>query len=180
MNSLTLLIIALCVFGLAYRYYGAFLAAKVAVLDPKRTDPRPRAPRRQGLPPHQQVHPLRPPFRGNRGRGAADRAGAGGAIRLPARRDVDSHRRGVRGRGAGLHHPLRERAQPGRVDLQDRASLPGPVAGWCTAFAVLFIIIVALAGLASAVVKALEEQPVGSVHHRLQHPDRVSDGAVDV
>ena len=39
MNSLTLLIIALCGFALAYRYYGAFLAAKVAVLDPNRATP---------------------------------------------------------------------------------------------------------------------------------------------
>lgn len=33
MNSLALLIIALCVFALAYRYYAAFIAAKVLVLD---------------------------------------------------------------------------------------------------------------------------------------------------
>jgi len=39
MNSLTLLVIALCFFALAYRVYGAFLAAKVAVLDTNRTTP---------------------------------------------------------------------------------------------------------------------------------------------
>ena len=37
----------------------------------------------------------------------------------------------------------------------------GPVAGWCTAFAVLFIIIVALAGLAMVVVNALMESAWG-------------------
>jgi len=38
----------------------------------------------------------------------------------------------------------------------------GPVAGWCTAFAVLFIIIVALAGLAMVVVNALMESAWGT------------------
>ena len=39
MNALTLLLIAACVFVLAYRYYAAFLSAKVLVLDAKRTTP---------------------------------------------------------------------------------------------------------------------------------------------
>ena len=34
-----MLLIALCVFALAYRYYAAFLAAKVLALDPGRTTP---------------------------------------------------------------------------------------------------------------------------------------------
>jgi len=39
MNSVILLIVAICVFSLAYRYYAAFIAAKVLVLDPKRSTP---------------------------------------------------------------------------------------------------------------------------------------------
>lgn len=39
MNTLALLIGALCVFALGYRYYSAFLAAKVLVLDDKRATP---------------------------------------------------------------------------------------------------------------------------------------------
>ena len=39
MNAIVLLIIALCVFALAYRYYSVFLAAKVLAIDPKRKTP---------------------------------------------------------------------------------------------------------------------------------------------
>ena len=39
MNSLFLLAVALCVFALAYRYYGAFLAARVAVLNADKPTP---------------------------------------------------------------------------------------------------------------------------------------------
>src|SRR5450759_3517437 len=39
MNAIVLLVISLCVFALAYRFYGAFLTAKVLALDPKRTTP---------------------------------------------------------------------------------------------------------------------------------------------
>jgi carbon starvation protein len=39
MNALTLLFSALCVFALAYRFYSAFLAAKVLAIDPKRPTP---------------------------------------------------------------------------------------------------------------------------------------------
>jgi len=39
MNSLTLLIAAACCFALGYRYYSAFLAARVAMVDPNRPTP---------------------------------------------------------------------------------------------------------------------------------------------
>ncbi|NRA73958.1 MAG: carbon starvation protein A [Rickettsiales bacterium] len=39
MNSIILLLIAVCFFSLAYRYYAAFIAAKVLVLDKKRITP---------------------------------------------------------------------------------------------------------------------------------------------
>jgi carbon starvation protein len=39
MSALPFLIGALCVMALAYRFYGAFLAAKVAALDDRRTTP---------------------------------------------------------------------------------------------------------------------------------------------
>jgi len=39
LSSLVLVILALCVFALAYRYYSAFLAAKVAVVDAQRRTP---------------------------------------------------------------------------------------------------------------------------------------------
>ncbi len=39
MNALTLVFVALCVFAIAYRYYGLFLAAKVLRVDSKRVTP---------------------------------------------------------------------------------------------------------------------------------------------
>ena len=39
MNALTLVFVTLCVFALAYRYYGIFLASKVLNVDPERTPP---------------------------------------------------------------------------------------------------------------------------------------------
>src|SRR5512136_3081615 len=39
MNALPLIIIALCVMAIAYRYYSAFIAAKVVTLDDSRITP---------------------------------------------------------------------------------------------------------------------------------------------
>ena len=39
MNTFPIMLGALCVYALAYRYYSAFLAAKVAVLDDQRITP---------------------------------------------------------------------------------------------------------------------------------------------
>ncbi|MCE5199957.1 carbon starvation protein A [bacterium] len=161
MNSLTLLIIALCTFALAYRYYGAFLAAKVAVLDPKKATPAFEF--RDG----KDYHPT------NKwvlfGHHFAAIAGAGplvgpvlaaqygympgvlwiliGAIFAGAVQDYIILYASVRNKGESISK-IAERHL-------------GPVAGWCTAFAVLFIIIVALAGLAMVVVNALHESAWG-------------------
>jgi len=39
MNAFPVLLGALCVYALAYRYYGAFIAAKALALDDRRTTP---------------------------------------------------------------------------------------------------------------------------------------------
>ena len=161
MNSLTLLVVALCTFALAYRYYGAFLAAKVAVLDPKK--PTPAHERRDG----KDYHPT------NKyvlfGHHFAAIAGAGpligpvlaaqygylpgalwiliGAVFAGAVQDYIILYASVRNRGESISKIAHR--------------FLGPVAGWCTAFAVLFIIIVALAGLAGAVVNALKDSAWG-------------------
>ncbi len=161
MNSLTLLIIAMCGFALAYRYYGAFLAAKVAVLDKDKQTPAYEF--RDG----KDYHPT------NKyvlfGHHFAAIAGAGpligpvlaaqygympgalwiliGSVFAGAVQDYIILYASVRNRGESIskiaHRYL------------------GPIAGWCTAIAVLFIIIVALAGLAGAVVNALQESSWG-------------------
>ena len=161
MNSLTLLVIAICVLTLAYRYYGAFLAAKVAVLNPKKTTPAHEF--RDG----KDYHPT------NKyvlfGHHFAAIAGAGpligpvlaaqygylpgamwiliGSVFAGAVQDYIILFASVRNRGESISKIAHR--------------FLGPVAGWCTAFAVLFIIIVALAGLAGAVVNALQESSWG-------------------
>ena len=161
MNSLFLLAVTLCVFALAYRYYGAFLAARVAVLNADK--PTPAHEYRDG----KDYHPT------NKvvlfGHHFAAIAGAGpligpvlaaqygylpgalwiliGAVFAGAVQDYIILYASVRNKGESIskiaHRYL------------------GSTAGWCTGFAVLFIIIVALAGLAGAVVNALQESSWG-------------------
>ncbi len=157
MNSLVLLTIALCCFALAYRFYGAFLSAKVAVTKSER--PTPAHQNRDG----KDYHPT------NRyvlfGHHFAAIAGAGplvgpvlaaqygylpgamwiliGAVFAGAVQDYIILHASVRNKGESISKIAHR--------------FLGPVAGWCTAFAVLFIIIVALAGLAMVVVNALQE-----------------------
>src|ERR1043166_9331909 len=66
---------------------------------------------------------VRPPLRRHRRGGAAGGSRAGGAVRLPPGHVVARDRRGARGRGAGLHHPVLlapARRQVARPDGQGR------------------------------------------------------------
>jgi len=161
MPSVYLLLLGLCGFGLAYRFYGAFLAAKVTALDASRETP--AFTHRDG----KDYHPT------NRwvlfGHHFAAIAGAGplvgpvlaaqygylpgaiwiliGAIFAGAVHDYIILFASVRNRGESISR-IAERYL-------------GKTAGWCAAFATLFIIIVALAGLAMVVVNALGESPWG-------------------
>ncbi|MCE5240436.1 carbon starvation protein A [bacterium] len=161
MPSVYLLLLGLCAFALAYRYYGAFLATKVAVLDASRQPP--AHAQRDG----KDYHPT------NRwvlfGHHFAAIAGAGplvgpvlaaqygylpgaiwiliGAIFAGAVHDYIILFASVRNRGESISR-ITERYL-------------GKTAGWCAAFATLFIIVVALAGLALVVVNALSESAWG-------------------
>ena len=161
MPSVYLLLIGLCGFALAYRYYGAFMAAKVAVLDATRTTP--AFTHRDG----KDYHPT------NRwvlfGHHFAAIAGAGplvgpvlaaqygylpgaiwiliGSVFAGAVHDYLILYASVRNKGESISR-VAERYL-------------GKTAGWCAAFATLFIIIVALAGLAMVVINALTESSWG-------------------
>ena len=161
MPSVYLLLVGLCGFALAYRYYGAFMAAKVAVLDASKATP--AFTRRDG----KDFHPT------NRwvlfGHHFAAIAGAGplvgpvlaaqygfmpgalwiliGSIFAGGVHDYIILLASVRNRGESLHR-IAERYL-------------GKTAGWCAAIATLFIIIVALSGLAMVVVNALSESSWG-------------------
>ncbi|MFA6431293.1 MAG: carbon starvation protein A, partial [Candidatus Margulisiibacteriota bacterium] len=162
MNALVLLIIAACVFALAYRYYSAFLSAKVLVLDPKRITPANKL--NDGV----DYHPT------NKwvlfGHHFAAIAGAGpligpvlaaqfgflpgaiwiiiGAVLGGAVHDYVILFASVRHNGLSLHKIARDYI--------------GIITGVATAIAVLFIIITALAGLSIVVVNALAESAWGT------------------
>lgn len=161
-NALWLVTAAFAFYVLAYRYYGAFLAAKVLVLDDRR--PTPAHVHRDG----RDYHPT------NKwvllGHHFAAIAGAGpligpvlaaqfgylpgflwilvGAVVAGAVHDFTILVFSVRRQGKSL-------AQIARAEI-------GPVAGGVAAAAVLFIIIVALAGLGLVVVNALNKSPWGT------------------
>ena len=161
-NALWLVVAAGCFYVIAYRFYASFLAAKVLVTDEKRVTPAKRL--YDGI----DYHPT------NRwvlfGHHFAAIAGAGpligpmlaaqfgylpgflwiliGAALGGAVHDMVILFASVRRNGRSL-------AQIARDEI-------GPVGGIAAAFAILFIIIVALAGLGLAVVNALSKSPWGT------------------
>jgi carbon starvation protein len=161
-NALWLVVAAACTYVLAYRFYGAFLAAKVFALDDRR--PTPAVARADG----RDFHAT------NKwvlfGHHFAAIAGAGpligpvlaaqfgylpgalwiliGAVFAGAVQDFVVLVASVRHGGCSL-------AEIARKEV-------GPVAGVSASIAVLFIITVALAGLGLAVVNALADSPWGT------------------
>lgn len=169
-NALWLVVAAGCFYVITYRFYASFLAAKVLVIDETRTTPAKKL--SDGI----DYHPT------NRwilfGHHFAAIAGAGPLIGpmlaaqfgyLPgflwiligsafggAVHDMVILFASVRRNGRSL-------AQIARDEI-------GPVGGIAAAFAILFIIIVALAGLGLAVVNALSKSPWGTFTIALSIP----------
>lgn len=169
-NALWLVLAAGCFYVITYRFYASFLAAKVLVIDETRTTPAKKL--SDGI----DYHPT------NRwilfGHHFAAIAGAGPLIGpmlaaqfgyLPgflwiligsafggAVHDMVILFASVRRNGRSL-------AQIARDEI-------GPVGGIAAAFAILFIIIVALAGLGLAVVNALSKSPWGTFTIALSIP----------
>jgi carbon starvation protein len=161
MHALPFMIGALCVLAIGYRYYSAFIAAKVLALDPNRVTPAHI---------HQDGHNYDPTNKWVlMGHHFAAIAGAGpligpvlaaqfgflpgylwlliGVVLAGAVQDFVILFASVRCGGKSL-------AEIARQEI-------GPAAGLTTAIAVLFIIIVALAGLGLAVVNALRDSAWG-------------------
>ena len=161
MSALPFLIGALCVMALAYRFYGAFLAAKVATLDDRRVTPAHRL--RDGrdyVPTHRWVV-----F----GHHFAAIAGAGpligpvlaaqfgylpgflwllvGSVIAGGVHDFVILVASVRSGGRSLANIAREQV--------------GAVTGTATALAIVFVMIVALAAMAIVVVNSLKESSWG-------------------
>lgn len=161
-NALWIVIAAACIYAITYRFYGAFITAKVLSIDPSRATPA------STLNDGHDYHPT------NRwvlfGHHFAAIAGAGpligpmlaaqfgylpgflwilvGAALAGSIHDVVILAASVRSNGRSL-------AQIARDEL-------GPVGGIAASIAILFIIIVALAGLGLAVVNALAHSPWGT------------------
>jgi carbon starvation protein len=160
-NTLPLLIAILCFFAIGYRYYSAFIAARVLALDDARVTPAHRLNDGQNyFPTHRWVL-----F----GHHFAAITGAGpligpvlaaqfgflpgllwlviGVVLGGAVHDFVILTSSMRRNGKSL-------AEIARTEM-------GPVAGFTTALAILFVVVVALAGLGLAVVNALKESSWG-------------------
>jgi carbon starvation protein len=161
MNTFPILLATLCVFALGYRYYSAFLAAKVLVLDDRRITPAHQ---------YEDSHNYVPsPKWVLFGHHFAAIAGAGplvgptlaaqfgfapgflwillGAVFAGCVHDFTVLVASVRHKGHSLAHIARSEA--------------GPWAGLVTMIALLFIVLVTLAGLGIVVVNALSDSPWG-------------------
>jgi carbon starvation protein len=179
MQALPIMILALCALAIGYRFYSAFLAAKVAALDDSRITPAHR------LNDGQNYHPT------NKwvlfGHHFAAISGAGplvgpvlaaqfgflpgllwlviGVVLAGATQDFLILAASLRRNGRSLAEIAREEI--------------GPVAGVVCAVAILFIIVNALAGLGLVVVKALGGEelkfPPGSSLVLQKSPEKVSD-----
>lgn len=161
MNSVMLLAVAACVFLLAYRYYSAFIAAKVLMLDDSITTPAYKCNDGKEFVPTNKWVLFGHHFAAIAGAGPligpvlAAQYGWGpgfvwillGSVFAGAVHDFIILFASVRHSGQSLATIARREV--------------GPITGVTTSLAILFIIIVALAGLAIVVVNALFKNPWG-------------------
>ncbi len=162
MNTLGLIAVSLCVLMLSYRYYAAFLATKVLLLDPKRMTPAHQFNDGRDYHPTNKLVLFGHHFAAIAGAGPligpvlAAQYGWGpgaiwilvGAVFAGAVQDMIILWASVRQKGESL----------GQIAHNQVSS----VSGWATMFAILFIMVVALAGLAIVVVHALKGSAWGS------------------
>lgn len=162
MNTLALVTASICILWLAYRYYAAFIAAKVLVLDPNRRTPAYQFKDGRDYHPTNKVVLFGHHFAAIAGAGPligpvlASQYGWGpcavwilvGAVFAGAIQDMLILWASVRQKGEGLGQIAKEQV--------------GPVSGWATAFAILFIMVVALAGLGVVVINALKGSAWGT------------------
>ena len=181
MRALYLILPILCILAIAYRYYSAFIAARIMALDDTPVDAGAPAQRRPELSPDPSPGPLRPSFRRDYRRRPADRPGPGRAVRLRARAHLARRGRLPGRRGPRLHHPLG--LDPARRPIAGARSPGeeiGPVAGATAAVAILFIIVIALAGLGPGRRQRASGERLGHVHHRRVDSARAVHGPLHV
>src|SRR5204863_7306470 len=155
MNALPIIVAALCVMAIAYRYYSAFIAAKVLALDDSRPVPSQTMFDGHNYPPTNKWVLFGHHFPAISGAGpligpvlAAQFGYMPGLIWLLVGVCLAGAVQDFLILAASLRHKGRSLAQLAREEI-------GPVSGGASIAAILFIIVVALAGLGSVVVKAL-------------------------
>jgi len=161
MNTLSVLIVVLCVYVLAYRYYSAFLAAKVLVLDEARTTPAHTLRDGQNYSPTPKWVLFGHHFAAIAGAGplvgptlAAQFGFAPGLVWLVAGAVIAGAVQDFTVLVASTRHKGRSLAEVARTEIS-------PFAGLVAMIAVLFILLVTLAGLGIVVVNALAASPWG-------------------
>src|SRR5688572_5864022 len=161
-HAMPLMVLALCVLAIAYRYYSAFLASRVAVLDPSRITPAHRLNDGQNYVPTNRWVLFGHHFAAITGAGPligpvlAAQFGflpgllwiLIGVVLAGAVQDFIILFASTRRDGRSL-------ADIARTEI-------GPVSGVVSALAILFIIVIALAGLGMAVVNALRDSSWGT------------------
>ena len=162
MKALPFIVTALCVLMIAYRYYSAFLAAKVLSLDDKRLTPAHRLEDGQNYVPTHRWVLFGHHFAAITGAGpligpvlAAQFGFLPGYLWLVIGVVVGGAVHDFIILTASVRHNGKSIAQIAREEM-------GPLAGAITGTAILLIIVIALAGLGLAVVNALEDSPWGT------------------
>ena len=161
MNTLAALIIVLCIYALAYRYYSAFLAAKVLVLSDSRTTPAHTYKDGQNYLPTPKWVLFGHHFAAIAGAGplvgptlAAQFGFAPGLIWLVLGAVIAGAVQDFTVLVASVRHKGKSLAEIARTEI-------GSFAGLVAMIAVLFILLVTLAGLGIVVVNALASSPWG-------------------
>jgi carbon starvation protein len=162
MNALPILIGALCVYALGYRYYSAFIASKGLVLDDSRVTPAHRFEDGHNFVPMNKWVLFGHHFAAIAGAGplvgpvlAAQFGYAPGLIWLLAGAVLAGCVHDFTVLVASVRHGGRSLAEIARMEV-------GPVAGITAGLAILFIVVIALAGLGLVVVNALAESAWGT------------------
>ncbi len=161
MNTLVVLVVVLCIYALAYRYYSAFLAAKALVLDDARTTPAHTYRDGQNYSPTPKWVLFGHHFAAIAGAGplvgptlAAQFGFAPGLVWLVAGAVIAGAVQDFTVLVASVRHKGKSLAEIARTEIS-------PFAGLVAMIAVLFILLVTLAGLGIVVVNALAASPWG-------------------